>query len=107
MNIPFVDLKQQYQSIKNEIDTAIENVLTETAFIGGKYVNKFEKDFDKVRIDSLLKDCQDCSRKELNEIEFRIKASKSFMMYSRVSEASEAYKVARKMLDKLLNCKDC
>lgn len=46
MNIPFVDLKQQYQSIKNEIDTAIENVLTETAFIGGKYVNKFEKDFE-------------------------------------------------------------
>jgi dTDP-4-amino-4,6-dideoxygalactose transaminase len=45
MNVPFVDLKLQYQSIKNQIDTAIENVITETAFIGGKYVNQFEKDF--------------------------------------------------------------
>ena len=45
MNVPFVDLKMQYQSIKNEIDIAIENVITETAFIGGKYVNQFEKDF--------------------------------------------------------------
>ncbi len=45
MNVPFVDLKMQYQSIKNEIDIAFENVITETAFIGGKYVNQFEKDF--------------------------------------------------------------
>ncbi len=45
MHIPFVDLKIQYQSIKNEIDNAIEQVITETAFIGGKYVQQFEKEF--------------------------------------------------------------
>ena len=45
MNIPFVDLKSQYQSIKQNIDAAIENVVTETAFIGGKYVLQFEKEF--------------------------------------------------------------
>jgi dTDP-4-amino-4,6-dideoxygalactose transaminase len=45
MTIPFVDLKAQYQSIKNEIDNAIENVITETAFIGGKYVSEFETNF--------------------------------------------------------------
>jgi len=45
MNIPFVDLKAQYHSIKNEIDTAIESVISETAFIGGKYVKQFESDF--------------------------------------------------------------
>ncbi len=45
MHIPFVDLKIQYQSIKNEIDNAIEQVITETAFIGGKYVQQFEKAF--------------------------------------------------------------
>lgn len=45
MNIPFVDLKAQYQSIKSEIDTAIESVISETAFIGGKYVKQFESDF--------------------------------------------------------------
>lgn len=45
MNIPFVDLKQQYLNIKNDIDTAIENVITNTAFIGGKYVKEFEAAF--------------------------------------------------------------
>ena len=45
MNIPFVDLKAQYNSIKSEIDAAIGNVISETAFIGGKYVKKFEKEF--------------------------------------------------------------
>lgn len=45
MHIPFVDLKIQYQSIKNQIDNAIEQVITETAFIGGKYVQQFEKAF--------------------------------------------------------------
>jgi dTDP-4-amino-4,6-dideoxygalactose transaminase len=45
MKIPFVDLRAQYFSIKKDIDSAIENVINETAFIGGKYVKKFEKDF--------------------------------------------------------------
>jgi dTDP-4-amino-4,6-dideoxygalactose transaminase len=45
MNIPFVDLKSQYQSIKAEIDSAINNVLSKTAFIGGEYVKEFEKNF--------------------------------------------------------------
>jgi dTDP-4-amino-4,6-dideoxygalactose transaminase len=45
MNIPFVDLKAQYNSIKNNIDDAIANVIGDTAFIGGKYVKEFEKNF--------------------------------------------------------------
>lgn len=45
MKIPFVDLHAQYQSIKPAIDTAIKNVIGETAFIGGKYVKAFEQDF--------------------------------------------------------------
>lgn len=45
MNIPFVDLKAQYLSIKDEIDCAIQSVVSETAFIGGNYVKKFEIDF--------------------------------------------------------------
>jgi dTDP-4-amino-4,6-dideoxygalactose transaminase len=45
MNIPFVDLKAQYKSIQNDIDTAIKNVIKDTAFIGGKYVKDFEKQF--------------------------------------------------------------
>ncbi|HPN87756.1 MAG TPA: DegT/DnrJ/EryC1/StrS family aminotransferase [Candidatus Omnitrophota bacterium] len=43
--IPFVDLKRQYQTIKPEIDRAIQKCIDETAFISGKYVEKLEKDF--------------------------------------------------------------
>jgi len=45
MTIPFVDLKAQYQSIKPEIDQAIQNVISETAFIKGKYVQRFEEEY--------------------------------------------------------------
>lgn len=43
--VKFLDLKSQYDSIKDEIDEAIKNVINETAFIGGKYVEQFEKEF--------------------------------------------------------------
>ena len=45
MSIPFVDLKAQYQSLKSEIDKAIQNVISDCEFIGGKYVKKFESEF--------------------------------------------------------------
>ena len=45
MKVPFVDLKLQYQAIKNEVNVAIENVINDTAFIGGKYVIQFEQEF--------------------------------------------------------------
>lgn len=45
MHIPFVDLQAQYRSIKPFIDSAIENVIADTAFIGGKYVKNFENEF--------------------------------------------------------------
>ncbi len=45
MTIPFVDLKAQYLSIKAEIDGAIQNVIKDTAFIGGDYLKTFEQDF--------------------------------------------------------------
>jgi len=45
MKVPFVDLKKQYVSIKTEIDDAIQNVISDTAFIGGKYLQAFEDDF--------------------------------------------------------------
>lgn len=45
MNIPFVDLKAQYKSIKPEIDAAIEDILINTSFVGGPLVTKFENEF--------------------------------------------------------------
>jgi len=43
--IPFVDLKAQYGSIKQEIDDAIAKVISQTAFIGGPFVKEFEEAF--------------------------------------------------------------
>jgi dTDP-4-amino-4,6-dideoxygalactose transaminase len=45
MQIPFVDLKSQYESIKAEIDGAISTVISKTAFIGGSHLNDFEGAF--------------------------------------------------------------
>ncbi len=45
MEIPFVDLKAQYQSIKPDIDHAIQQVLNHTAFVGGEWLAAFEKNF--------------------------------------------------------------
>lgn len=45
MQVPFVDLKTQYQSIKPEIDNAIQSVIAKTAFISGEYAKEFEQKF--------------------------------------------------------------
>ena len=45
--IPFVDLKAQYELLKPEIDQAIQSVIRDSAFIGGKYVTNFEANFAK------------------------------------------------------------
>lgn len=41
--IKFLDLHSQYLSIKEEIDQAISNVISESAYIGGKHVSRFEE----------------------------------------------------------------
>lgn len=45
MNVPFVDLKTQYVSIKEEILREINEVFDNTAYICGKKTKKFEEDF--------------------------------------------------------------
>src|SRR6185369_12441123 len=45
VNIPLVDLKKQYESIKVDVDAAIKAVIEETAFVGGSYVKAFEEAF--------------------------------------------------------------
>jgi dTDP-4-amino-4,6-dideoxygalactose transaminase len=44
-NIPLVGLFDQYQTIKPEIDAAIQNIITSSAFVGGNEVRQFEKEF--------------------------------------------------------------
>ena len=43
--VPLIDLKRQYHSIKEEIDSAIQDVLEDQAFILGPQVKEFEKLF--------------------------------------------------------------
>jgi len=45
MNVPFVDLKAQYASIKPEVAAAIDDVLERASFIMGPQVAKFEQAF--------------------------------------------------------------
>lgn len=45
MNINFLDLKRQYQTIKNEVDAAIAAVIDSSSFVGGAFVEKFESNF--------------------------------------------------------------
>ncbi len=45
MNVPFLDLKSQYLSIKDEIQEALNGVLEKTAFAAGPFAAQFEKEF--------------------------------------------------------------
>lgn len=48
MKINFVDLKRQYDSIKDEIDNSISSVINKSSFILGSEVDDFEKKFAKL-----------------------------------------------------------
>src|SRR6266513_271587 len=45
IEVPYLDLKAQYQSIKPEIDAAIARVLDSCQFVLGSEVEGFEQDF--------------------------------------------------------------
>jgi dTDP-4-amino-4,6-dideoxygalactose transaminase len=45
MVIPFLDLKTQYQSIKSEVQSELNEVLDRTAYICGEKVKRFEQGF--------------------------------------------------------------
>jgi len=45
VKVPFVDLRAQYREIKPEVQSAIMSVVDDCAFIGGKYVERFEQNF--------------------------------------------------------------
>jgi dTDP-4-amino-4,6-dideoxygalactose transaminase len=45
MKVPFLNLKAQYESIKNEIHPALQQVMDSSAFAGGPFVSRFEEAF--------------------------------------------------------------
>ena len=42
MNVPFLDLRSQYQKIMPEVEPVVLDILKNCCFIGGKYVEEFE-----------------------------------------------------------------
>lgn len=45
--IKFLDLQYQYSTIKKDIDSAIQNVIDRSAFIGGEEIKKLEEEFGR------------------------------------------------------------
>ncbi len=43
MKVPFLDLKTQYQGIKEEVEPMVLDILENCCYIGGAYVQQFEK----------------------------------------------------------------
>lgn len=46
MKVPFLDLKIQYQGIKDEVEPQILDIMENCCYIGGKYVNDFERSME-------------------------------------------------------------
>lgn len=46
--IKTTDIKWQHEQLKFEIESAIQNVIDKTAFIGGEFVQQFEHDFAQI-----------------------------------------------------------
>lgn len=45
MKVPFVDLRAMHQEIRPEIEAAFKDVFDRSSFVGGSYVDTFEKNF--------------------------------------------------------------
>jgi len=45
MEVPFLDLKKQYQSIKDEVNAGVQQVMDSGRFVLGENVKSFEKEF--------------------------------------------------------------
>ncbi len=45
MKVPFVDLRSMHEEVRPEIEAAFKDILDRSSFVGGSYVDAFEKDF--------------------------------------------------------------
>jgi dTDP-3-amino-3,4,6-trideoxy-alpha-D-glucose transaminase len=48
VRVPFLDLRAQYASIKDEIDEAVHAVLASGHYVGGEWVERFEDEFSQL-----------------------------------------------------------
>jgi dTDP-4-amino-4,6-dideoxygalactose transaminase len=44
-NVAFVDLRAQHEEVRSEIETAIHDIIDRSSFIGGAYIDQFEREF--------------------------------------------------------------
>lgn len=44
MNVPFIDIKAQYEELKNELDTVVHEVISSGGYVMGKHHNALEKE---------------------------------------------------------------
>ncbi len=47
LNVPFLDLRKQYQGIKSEVEPKVLDILENCCYIGGKYVRDFESEMER------------------------------------------------------------
>ncbi len=45
MKVPFVDLRSMHEEVRPEIEAAFKDILDRSSFVGGPYLDAFEKDF--------------------------------------------------------------
>ncbi|MCE5333267.1 MAG: DegT/DnrJ/EryC1/StrS family aminotransferase [Desulfobacteraceae bacterium] len=45
MKVPFVDLRAQHDELRSEIDSVLTEVIDNSSFIGGPFVDRFERNF--------------------------------------------------------------
>src|SRR5512138_1757262 len=45
MKVPFVDLRSMHEEVRPEVEAAFNDILDRSAFIGGSFVDAFERDW--------------------------------------------------------------
>ena len=65
------------------------------------------RDLDITMIKALDKGCSDCGMKEVLEAKFLLEGARAYIRSGQVKKASEYYKMAKSMSDRLINCKNC
>ena len=69
--------------------------------------DQLERDLDKAFIKSLREGCNDCGKKDVLEAKFLLEGARVYIRSGMTKNASEYYKMSRKIADRLNNCKDC
>lgn len=65
------------------------------------------RDLDIAMIKNLDKGCTECNKKEILEAKFLLECARTYIRSGQVKKCSEYYKMAKNIVDRLNNCKNC